>query len=144
MTEPATSTAGKADPEELVRRLVDAINAADDRALMELLHENFVDHTPNPGQEPGREAFVDKIRQLRTAFSNLRLRVEQIVAEGDRTTFLWTLTGTNDGPFADRDPTGIDVEFAGMNLERISTGSIVEHWSIHDALSLFHQLGRLG
>ena len=31
--------------------------------------------------------------------------------------------------------------FAGMNLERVAAGTIVEHWSIHDALSLFHQLG---
>ena len=29
-------------------------------------------------------------------------------------------------------------------LERIVDGTIAEHWSIHDALSLFHQLGRLG
>jgi predicted ester cyclase len=144
MTEPATSKTGKTEPGEVVQRLVDAINLADDRALTELLHEDFVDHTPNPLQGNGREAFVAKIGQLRAAFSNLRLRVEQVVAEGDRVTFLWTLTGTNDGPFADQDPTGINVEFAGMNLERMSAGTIVEHWSIHDALSLFHQLGRLG
>jgi predicted ester cyclase len=143
MTEPATSTAGNTESGEVVKRLVDAINLADDRALRGLLHDDFVDHTPNPQQGTGREAFVNKIGQLRAAFPNLRLRVEHVVAEGDRVTFLWTLTGTNDGPFADQDPTGIDVEFAGMNLERVSAGSIVEHWSIHDALSLFHQLGRL-
>jgi predicted ester cyclase len=133
-----------AGTDELVRRFVDAINGADDQALTELLHEDFVDRTPNPLQGTSREAFVDKIGQLRAAFSNLQLRVEQIVTEGDRVTFLWTLTGTNDGPFADQDPTGINVEFAGMNLERVSAGTIIEHWSIHDALSLFHQLGRLG
>jgi predicted ester cyclase len=132
------------EPADLVQQLVDAINAADDHALMAVLHENFVDRTPNPLQGTGREAFVDKIGQLRAAFPNLNLRVEQVVTEGDRVTFLWTLTGTNDGPFADQDPTGINVEFAGMNLERVSEGTIVEHWSIHDALSLFHQLGRLG
>ena len=139
MTAPATAATG-----DVVQRLVDAINAADDQALTDLLHDDFVDRTPNPLQGTGRDAFVDKIRQLRTAFSNLRLRVEQVVAEGDRVTFLWTLTGTNDGSFADQDPTGINVEFAGMNLERVADGTIVEHWSIHDALSLFHQLGRLG
>ena len=144
MTEPGRPTTGTGKPGELVQRLVDAINAADDSALTDLLHEDFVDRTPNPLQGTGREAFVNKIRQLRAAFPNLSLRVDQVVAEDDRVTFLWTLTGTNDGPFADQDPTGINVEFAGMNLERVSAGTIVEHWSIHDALSLFHQLGRLG
>ena len=128
----------------LVQSFVDAVNAADDEALASLLHDDFVDRTPNPLQGTGRDAFVNKIRQLRTAFSDLSLRVEQVVADGDRVTFLWTLTGTNDGSFADQDPTGINVEFAGMNLERVAAGKVVEHWSIHDALSLFHQLGRLG
>jgi len=128
----------------LVQRVVDAINAADDDALLELLTDDFVDRTPNPLQGTGRDAFVGKIRQLRTAFSDLQLRVEQVVVEGDRVSFLWTLTGTNDGPFADQDATGINVEFVGMNLQVLSGDLIVEHWSVHDALSLFHQLGRLG
>ena len=144
MTEQRTSGPGTGERNELVQRLVDAINAADDSALLDLLHEDFVDRTPNPLQGTGRDAFVDKIRQLRSAFPDLRLRVEQVVAEGDRVTFLWTLTGTNDGPFADQDATGINVEFSGMNLQRLADGTVVEHWSIHDALSLFHQLGRLG
>ena len=132
------------EPREVVQRFVDAINAADDQALTALLHDDFVDRNPNPLQGTGKDAFVNKIRQLRTAFPDLRLRVEQTVVEGDRISFLWTLTGTNDGPFADRDATGISVEFVGMNLQILSDGLIVEHWSVHDALSLFHQLGRLG
>ena len=132
------------EPREVVQRFVDAINAADDQALTDLLHDDFVDRNPNPLQGTGKEAFANKIRQLRTAFPDLRLRVEQTVVEGDRISFLWTLTGTNDGPFADQDATGINVEFVGMNLQVLSGGLIVEHWSVHDALSLFHQLGRLG
>jgi predicted ester cyclase len=132
------------EPREVVQRFVDAINAADDQAMTDLLHDDFVDRNPNPLQGTGKEAFANKIRQLRTAFPNLRLRVEQTVVEGDRISFLWTLTGTNDGPFADQDATGINVEFVGMNLQVLSGGLIVEHWSVHDALSLFHQLGRLG
>jgi predicted ester cyclase len=132
------------DTRTLVQSFVDAVNAADDTALEAVLHEDFVDRTPNPLQGTGRDAFVDKIRQLREAFPDLRLRVDEVLTEGDRVSFLWTLNGTNDGPFADREATGIKVEFSGMNLERVAGGTIVEHWSIHDALSLFHQLGRLG
>ena len=132
------------DAKDLVDRFVDVVNSADHTALGELLTDDFVDRTPNPLQGTGGEAFVAKIRQLREAFPDFRLRVEQVLVDGDRVSFLWTLSGTNDGPFADRDPTGIPVEFSGMNLERFVDGRIAEHWSIHDALSLFHQLGRLG
>ena len=132
------------DTRTIVQRFVDAVNAADAQALEGLLHDDFVDRTPNPLQGTGRDAFLGKIRQLREAFPDLRLRIDEVLTEGDRVSFLWTLAGTNDGPFADRDATGIAVEFSGMNLERVADGTIVEHWSIHDALSLFHQLGRLG
>ena len=133
------------DPRHVVQRFVDAVNAGDDRALLDLLHPDFVDRTPNPMQGTDRDSFVDdKIHSLRRSFSNLRLRVDDTLVDGDRVACLWTLTGTNDGPFADQEPTEIKVEFRGMNLDRIQDGAIVEHWSIHDALSLFHQLGRLG
>jgi len=132
------------EPRDVAQKFVDAINAADEDALRDLLHDDFVDRTPNPLQGTVRDAFLDKIRQLRVAFPNMRLRIEQTVVEGDRVSFLWTLAGTNDGPFADQDATGINVEFNGMNLQRLADGRVVEHWSIHDAISLFHQLGRLG
>ena len=129
----------------IVDSFVAAVNAGDDEALTALLADDFVDRTPNPLHGTDRDAFVaDKIRGLRTSFPDLRLRVDEVVVDGDRVSFLWTLSGTNDGPFADQEPTGIPVEFRGMNLERVRDGRIVEHWSIHDALGLFHQLGRLG
>ena len=133
------------DAQHVIDAFVAAINAGDDDALLALLADDFVDRTPNPLHGSDREAFVtDKIRGLRTSFPDLQLRVDETLVDGDRISYLWTLTGTNDGPFADQGPTGIPVEFRGMNLETVRDGRIVEHWSVHDALSLFHQLGRLG
>lgn len=134
-----------ADARELARRFQDAINAGDEAALLDLLHEDFVDHTPNPSHGATRADFVtQKMRGLRASFSDLQLRVEQVVAEGDTVAVLWTMTGTNDGPFAGEDATGSFIRFSGMNLERIEDGRIAEHWSVYDSQTLFHQLGRLG
>jgi ketosteroid isomerase-like protein len=52
------------EPREVVQRFVDAINAADDQAMTDLLHDDFVDRNPNPLQGTGKEAFANKIRQL--------------------------------------------------------------------------------
>ena len=133
------------DARELARRFQDAMNARDEAALLDLLHEDFVDHTPNPSQGATRADFVSqKVRGLWASFSDLQLRVEQVVVEADTVAVLWTMTGTNDGPFAGEDATGIAITFSGMNLERIEEGRIVEHWSVYDSQTLFHQLGRLG
>jgi ketosteroid isomerase-like protein len=42
----------------LVRRLLEAEDKGDLDALDELLAPDFVDHNPLPGQEPGREGYI--------------------------------------------------------------------------------------
>jgi predicted ester cyclase len=43
----------------------------------------------------------------------------------------------------DRKPTGNRVKITGINIERVSRGRIVEHWSSPDTLALFRQLGMI-
>lgn len=130
--------------DNLVSAFVDAVNRNDEASIAAILHDDFVDHTPNPGQSPGQDGFIEKILQLRSAFPDLVLIVDDVLMDGDRVAFRWTLTGTNDGPFAGGEPSGTAVRFQGVNIERIEHGRIIEHWSVYDAIALFHQLGRLG
>ena len=81
---------------------------------------------------------------MRTSFPDFVLVVEEILEAGERFAFRWRLTGSNGGEFAGQEATGKQVNFEGVNIEHLRDGRIAEHWSIHDTLSLFHQLGRLG
>jgi steroid delta-isomerase-like uncharacterized protein len=129
---------------QVVASFIEALNANDAPALEAVLDEEFVDHNPNPGHAATRAAFIaDKMPALRSAFPDFVIEAKDILVDGDRVAFRWVLSGTNAGPFAGQDATGIAVEFQGMNLERVKDGRIVEHWSVHDAIALFHQLGRL-
>ena len=47
----------------LVRRFLEAQDKGDLYALHELLAPDFVDHSPLPGQEPGREGFMQGSRR---------------------------------------------------------------------------------
>jgi steroid delta-isomerase-like uncharacterized protein len=133
------------DAEEIIDAFVSAINRSDEAALRSMLHDDFVDHSANPGQAPGRDAFVvEKLRQLRMSFPDFVLVVEEVLEAGQRVAFRWRLTGSNGGGFAGEEATGKHVNFEGVNIEHLQDGRIAEHWSIHDALTLFHQLGRLG
>jgi predicted ester cyclase len=129
------------DGKRVVAAFVGAINAADERALAEVLAPGFVDHTAGPDQDPGPDGFVrQKLAGLRDAFPDLVLTVEDELIDGDRIAWRWTLRATNTGSFAGHPPTGREVAFQGMNVERIEDGRIAEHWSVHDALDLLHQL----
>jgi steroid delta-isomerase-like uncharacterized protein len=132
------------DLKRIVAAFVGAINAGDDAALEQVLHSDFTDRTPSPDQPAGAAGFIGaKLADLRQAFPDLVLTVEDELIEGDRIAWRWTLRATNTGTFAGVPPTGRAVAFQGLNVERVEEGRIVEHWSIHDGLDLLRQLGLL-
>ena len=64
------------------------------------------------------------------AFPDLRISVQQMVAEGDKVAVLWTFRGTHTGPGYEGLPaTGTRVEVRGMTIWRFVNGRIVEEWS---------------
>ena len=64
------------------------------------------------------------------AFPDLRLSVQQMVAEGDKVAVLWTFQGTHTGwGYEGLPPTGTRVEVRGITIWRIKDGRIVEEWS---------------
>jgi hypothetical protein len=50
-------------------------------------------------------------------------------------------TGTQTGPFRGLPPTGREVRFSGIEINRMADGKVIEHWFQLDALTLFQQLG---
>src|SRR5215208_1720681 len=90
----------------LARRFLEAQVNADLNTLHELLAPDFVDHSLQPGQEPGREDFMRWIAQLSAAVSNASVLVEDQAAEGDKVISRLTMKRTHDrGEFlASRQP----------------------------------------
>ena len=131
-------------PVDVVSAFVAAVNQGDDQAVADILDESFVDNTPNPGQDPGRGAFINqKLVTLRTAFPDLVLTIEDELVDGDRVAFRWTIRATHLGPFVGQAPTGVSVVFGGINIEEIRDGRIVSHWSVYDSFDLLRQVGVL-
>jgi len=72
----------------------------------------------------------DAVHAEKKAFPDLRVSVEQMVAEGDKVAVLWTFQGTHTGSGYEGLPaTGTRVEVRGMTIWRIVDGRIVEEWS---------------
>ncbi len=125
-----------------VRRLFDQVwNRGDWVAADELLAPDLIDHTPFPGQTPGREGYKRGIAQVRTAASNFRLTVEDMLAEGDRVVTRWFACGTHNGDFFGIPATGQSVQITGITVVRIVGGQIVEQWMNWDTFGLLKQLG---
>jgi ketosteroid isomerase-like protein len=68
----------------LVRRFLAAVQKGDSDTMHELLSPDFVDHSLLPGQEPGRDGYIEAVAEDHAAFSNIRFQIEDMVASGDK------------------------------------------------------------
>lgn len=88
------------------------------------------------------EGFKDDIRYLRTAFSDLHLTIEDMVAQNDTVWVRMVARGTNGGPFMGP-PTGKAIAITVMDVCRFQDGRLIEHWGSPDRFALLVQLGLL-
>jgi steroid delta-isomerase-like uncharacterized protein len=131
----ATVAANKA----FAQRFHDEIFAQGNFAVAdEILNPDFVWHSEVPPGVAGVKTFASTVR---TAFPDLTLTADQVIAEGDRVAILWTLTGTHQGEFLGVPATGNTVSTPGIDIYRIENGQIAEIWTVGDELGLLMQLG---
>lgn len=119
----------------------EAINTGQLERLRDLVAADSVDHDPAPGQGPGPEGFIGFFSDMRSAFPDMHVEVEHLVADDDNVAFAYTLTGIHDGPFQGHDATGRKIEVRGMQISRFADGLLVERWGSSDELGIMSQLG---
>jgi steroid delta-isomerase-like uncharacterized protein len=108
---------------------------------LEHLAPDFVNHTPF-GEET-REQFLDRIRAFRTAFPDLHLTVEEMLADGDRVITRFTVRGTHRGPFRGIPATNRTIDITGIAIDRVVDAKRVEGWAVLDVLGLMQQIGAI-
>jgi steroid delta-isomerase-like uncharacterized protein len=132
-----------ADTKAIARRfLEEAFNSGNLDVVDELVAPEFVNHDaalPEPGV--GIEAAKASITGYREAFPDLRLTIEQQLAEGEYVTTRWSARGTHQGNLMGMAPTGKQATVAGITIDRIVDGRFVESWTNWDTLGLMQQLG---
>ena len=106
----------------------------------ELLHPDYVNHSPSPGLPPGREGVRVVVTALRAAFPDLTYTIEELVVGPDAVAVRATMRGTHRGDFFGMPATGRSFEVGQMTIERFRDGKIIAHHRITDEASLVRQL----
>lgn len=128
---------------QVFRRLIeDGFNTGNLAAIDELFASNFIEHQDG-FVPPNVEGVKGAIVSLRTAFPDLKLTIEEIVSDGNKTWARITAHGTHQGPFMGRPPTGKAIAITVIDICRFENGRIAEHWGVADRLSLMGQIGLL-
>ncbi len=128
----------------LMRRFYDeVVNGGNLNAIDELASPDFVDHEAFPGLATGREGVKQFFSLLRTGFPDLRMNVDDLIAERDKVVARATMTGTHQGEFAGIAATGKRVNVPTIDIVRFAAGKLAEHWGVTDTASMMEQLGAL-
>ncbi len=119
----------------------EAVNTGNLDAFDDLVAPDSVDHDPAPGQGPGPDGYKAFFTDMRTAFPDLHVDVETLVADDDQVAFAYTLTGTHHGPFQGHPATGNKISVRGMQISKFRDSKMVERWGATDEATLMAQLG---
>jgi steroid delta-isomerase-like uncharacterized protein len=127
----------------LARRAVEEVwNRGNFAVVDELAASDIVVHSSTPGKEiHGAEGIKQFYATLRAAFPDIHFTIEDQIAEGDRVVTRWTARATHTSEFQGLPPTGKQYVMAGVDIDRIANGKVVECWPVADELSLLQQLG---
>lgn len=87
--------------------------------------------------------FVDGLRAswILAAFPDIHTTLDDILVDGDKVVTRWTNRGTHTAPFMGVAPTGRQVSYTGISIDRLETGKIVESWRNSDILGVLRQIG---
>lgn len=127
---------------QVFRRVIEeGFNSGNLAALDEFFSTTYQEH--QFGLPPTLEGFKEDIHGLRAAFPDLKLTIEEIIAEGDKVWARMTARGTHRGQFMGLAPTGKSFAITVIDICRFENGKIVEHWGVPDRFHLMAQLGAL-
>lgn len=127
----------------VVRRWFDEVwNQQRSSTIDELLAPaGLVNGLSPDGAGNGPPAFRPFWQQFVGAFPDIRIAVEDAIAEEDMVAARIRFTGTHRGNHLGTPPTGKPVTGTGLVLVRIRNGQIAESWNEFDALKIFLETG---
>jgi steroid delta-isomerase-like uncharacterized protein len=123
------------------RLVTEAFNQGNLASIEELLAIDSITHLPAWGMPGNRTGLKQLIASFRLAFPDLHCTIEDEIGEGNKFAALWTLRGTNKGPFLGNQPTGRKIVAKGITFARTENGRIIENWILIDQMGMLQQLG---
>jgi steroid delta-isomerase-like uncharacterized protein len=136
---PPDATSQQAKNKAVAARVFEEIfNQGKFQVADEIYAGDFVNH----GLHKNFDLQADQaaVHAEKKAFSDLKMTVDLMVAEGDLVTVVWTFRGTNTAAGYGLPPTGARIELRGITVWRIVDGKIREEWTSFDDMQAARQL----
>ena len=132
------------DNKTVVRRWIETFNNPyTPQTEVDVLAPGYIAHAPGLPSPLDLEAWSQFTAAFVEAFPDLRLTVEDIFSSEDMVAARVSFRGTHRGEFQGIPPTGKEVAFTSIEVNRVRDGKVEEHWVELDLLGLMQQLGAI-
>ena len=117
------------------------VEAIDEMFAEDGLAHGLADESGYPLRGPaGFKAFHEKFR---TAFPDIIVTIEDLIAESDKVAARCSVRGRHAGDSLGFAATNKPMEITGVSIIRVKDGKIVEGWNNFDFMKMFQQLGAI-
>lgn len=89
---------------------------------------DYVNFDPYPGQDDTLPPFKELMAAFLAAYPDMRIKIEELIAEGNAVVSIGIWSGTNKGAFLGIPPTGRKVVSRRIDVFRFSGTKIIERW----------------
>ena len=127
----------------IVLKFYEAFDRQDIERGLELMSADIVARGLDRNSIAGYDAVMRYGATIFAAFPDGRHILEEVIVEGDRVVTRGIFKGTHLGELMGIPPTGKQVTFSVIHIDRVENGKIVEHWGQADVQELMQQLGMM-
>ena len=128
----------------VVRRFIaEFLNHKNDAALDAYIADNFVCHVVGnlAGQAVGHDAWRRRAATLRTAFPDLRITIDDLIAAEDKVVIRYHADATHRGTIFGIEATNLPMTYTAIMILRIEGSKIAEEWTEGNIVQVVQQLG---
>ena len=130
------------DNKEIERRIIEEVfNQGRLEIIPELMSPEYIYHGPGGMELKGPEGFAQLVTMFRSAFPDINLKIEDLLADGDKVVVRFTGSGTHRGELMGIPASGKPLATSGVVVACVEDGKCVEAWETFDRLDMFQQLG---
>lgn len=110
---------------------------------LEMLNEIISEEYTGIRGEKGALGFSETVNSIRIGFPNIKWKIEELIADGDKVSVRWTWKGTNTGSFRGFPASNNEVIDNAIAVYEFSGGKIIKAWIQSDKLGFLQQIGIL-
>lgn len=127
---------------ELIRRFYEeVVNTGNTDRMAEFISPDLVETDGISRVHGGIQGMIDHLRGVRTTYPDLTVTIERQIAEGDWVVSVITARGTHLGEWLGMAPTGRQLVYGGVNVDKVVDGKLVEHGGAANLLGPLLEIG---